>query len=94
MQKVENRKETKRIVYEIIEKLELQREQWKHLPMDEQVKLGVEFLRNKLHDNGIKLECAVHTVLDKAKEKTKNEETKKFFELMGESIGTKGIKFE
>jgi|GEM_PF-4142172 len=86
--------ETKRTVYEIVEKLELQREHWKHLPTNEQVKLGVEFLRDKLHEKGIKLECAVHTVLDKAKEKAKDEEAKRFFESMAASIGTKGIRFE
>jgi len=95
MQRTErSREETKKIVSEIIDKLEIQRQQWKHLPMPEQVHLGLQSLRDKLLDSSIRPECGITSILTRASQKAKDSETKEFFDKMQMAIGTKGVRFE
>jgi len=94
MQKERSREELKAAVSGIVEKLELQREQWKHLPIDEQVRLGLRFLGNKLLEKDIRPECGITSILNKASQNAKDAETKEFFDRMQTQIGTKGVRFE
>ena len=95
MQKTErSREEVRRTVSQIVEKLEVQREQWKHLPMDGQVTLGLQSLRDKLLEHNIRPECGITSILTRASQNAKDAETKEFFDKMQMKIGTKGVRFE
>jgi len=95
MHKVERSKEeVRKIVHEVVEKLEVQREHWKHLPMEEQVRLGLQSLRDKLLENNIKPECGITSILTRASQNAKDAETKSFFDGMQMQLGTKGVRYE
>jgi hypothetical protein len=92
MQKERSKEEIKKEVYDIVDKLGLQREHWKHLPLDKQVRLGLQFLRDKLGEKGIRPECGITTVLDKASKK--NPSAKEFFNTIQTEIATHAVRYE
>jgi hypothetical protein len=95
MQKTErSREEIKKEVYDIVDKLGLQQEHWKHLPMEEQVKLGMQFLRDKLGEKDIRPECGITTVLDKASKKAADVKAKEFFDGIQREIAMHAVRYE
>lgn len=84
----------RKIVSDAVERVKLQRETWKHLPMEKQVELGLQSLGNALDKKGIKLACGINFILSSKASEEKDEETKLFLSLMASEAGRRVLRYE
>jgi hypothetical protein len=94
MQKECSKAEQKQIISDAVEQVTLQREHWKHLPMEKQVELGLKSLGNKLNEKNIKLACGVNSILMTKASEEHNPEARDFLALMASEAGRRVLKYE